>query len=234
MAACTILLKAHQTIPGNKIILAGNGPLLVSVGYYVLKFGGKVDAIVDTSSKFEWIKSVISLIFNPKNFIQGISWISKVIFSILTIYSKTLLKKVDKTENGISVTIENIKNKKIKELKSEVLAVGHGLIPSTDISRLLKVNHLYNELKGGWTPKLDEHFKSSMKGFYIVGDGSGISGAIAAEEKGELAAISILKELNLIDEKEFQNDKDKIIKKLKDMKYLQKELLNLMLLQIAL
>ena len=42
-----------------------------------------------------------------------------------------------------------------------------------------------------------------------------VFGAIAAEEKGELAAISILKELNLIDEKESQNDKDKIIKKLK-------------------
>ena len=215
LAACTILLKSHQTIPGNKIILAGNGPLLVSVAYYMLKFGGKVDAIVDTSSKFEWIKSIISLIFNPKNFIQGISWMSKIIFSGVPIYSKSLVKKVDKTENGISVRIENIKNKKIKELKSEVLAVGHGLIPSTDISRLLKVNHLYNELKGGWIPKLDEHFKSSMKGLYIVGDGSGISGAIAAEEKGELAAISVLKELNLIDEKEFQNDKDRIIKKLK-------------------
>jgi len=215
LAACTILLKAHQTIPGNKIILAGNGPLLVSVAYYVLKFGSKVDAIVDTSSKFEWIKSVISLIFNPKNFIQGISWISKIIFSGVPIYSKSLVKKVDKTENGISVTIENIKNKKIKKLKSEVLAVGHGLIPSTDISRLLKVNHLYNELKGGWIPKLDENFKSSMKGMYIVGDGSGISGAIAAEKKGELAAISVLKELNLINEKEFQNKKHRIIKKLK-------------------
>jgi thioredoxin reductase/bacterioferritin-associated ferredoxin len=214
LAACTILLKAHQTIPGNKIILAGNGPLLILVAYYMLKFGGKVDAIVDTSSKFEWIKSMISLIFNPKNFIQGISWISKIIFSRVPIYSNSLINKVDKIDKGISVKIQNIKNKKIKELTSEVLAVGHGLIPSTDISRLLKVNHSYNELKGGWVPKLDKYFKSSIKGLYIVGDGSGISGAIAAEEKGELAAIAILKDLNLISEKEFQNNNDRIIKKL--------------------
>ena len=38
LAACTILLKAHQTIPGNKMVLAGNGPLLISVAYYILKF----------------------------------------------------------------------------------------------------------------------------------------------------------------------------------------------------
>ncbi len=215
LAACTILLKAHQTLPGNKIVLAGNGPLLISVAYYILKFGGKVDAIVDTSSKFEWIKSMISLIFNPKNFIQGISWILKIIFSRVPIYSNSLINKVSKKENGISVEIQNIKNKQIKKLTTEVLAVGHGLTPSTDISRLLKINHSYDDLKGGWIPKLDKYFKSSMKGLYIVGDGSGISGAIAAEEKGELAAYSILKDLKLIDETEFENNTSKVIKKLK-------------------
>jgi bacterioferritin-associated ferredoxin len=96
-----------------------------------------------------------------------------------------------------------------------VLAVGHGLTPSTDISRLLKINHSYDDLKGGWIPKLDKYFKSSMKGLYIVGDGSGISGAIAAEEKGELAAYSILKDFKLIDETEFENNISKVIKKLK-------------------
>ena len=73
-------VKGSSNNSGNKIILAGNGPLLVSVAYYVLKFGGKVDAIVDTSSKFEWIKSVISLIFNPKNFIQVFLGYQKLFF----------------------------------------------------------------------------------------------------------------------------------------------------------
>ena len=214
LAASTILLKAHQTIPGNKIVLAGNGPLLISVAYYILKFGGKVDAIVDTSSKFEWIKSMISLIFNPKNFIQGISWILKIIFSRVPIYSNSLINKVSKIENGISVEIQNIKNKQIKKLTTEVLAVGHGLTPSTDISRLLKINHTYNDLKGGWIPRLDKYFRSSMQGLYITGDGAGISGAIPAEDKGELAAYALLKDQNIIIEKEFTNKTSRIIKRL--------------------
>jgi len=214
LAASTILLKAHQTIPGNKIVLAGNGPLLISVAYYILKFGGKVDAIVDTSSKFEWIKSMISLIFNPKNFIQGISWILKIIFSRVPIYSNSLINKVFKIENGISVEIQNIKNKQIKKLTTEVLAVGHGLTPITDISRLLKINHTYNDLKGGWIPRLDKYFRSSMQGLYITGDGAGISGAIPAEDKGELAAYALLKDQNIIIEKEFTNKTSRIIKRL--------------------
>ena len=70
LAACSVMLKSHHFIPSNKIILAGNGPLLVLVAYYISKFGGKVDAIVDTSSKLDWIRSTLSLITNPKNFID--------------------------------------------------------------------------------------------------------------------------------------------------------------------
>ena len=214
LAACTIMLKSHQTIPANKIILAGNGPLLILVAYYILKFGGKVDAIIDTSSKIKWIKSMSSLVLNPKNLIQGISWILKILFSRVPIYSNSLVTKTIKTNNGISVEIQNIKNKKIKNIDTDVLAVGHGLIPSTDITRLLKLDHLYNELKGGWIARLDKYFRSSMKGLYITGDGSGISGAIAAEDKGELAAYAVLKDLNIIKEKEFKIKTHKILKRL--------------------
>tara|TARA_Y100000748_G_C15220756_1_gene381115 strand:- start:63 stop:596 length:534 start_codon:yes stop_codon:yes gene_type:complete len=53
-----------------------------------------------------------------------------------------------------------------------------------------------------------------MKGLYITGDGSGISGAIAAEDKGELAAYAVLKDLNIIKEKEFKIKTHKILKRL--------------------
>ena len=36
------------------------------VAYYIIQFGGKIDAIVDTSSKIDWIRSTLSLITNPK------------------------------------------------------------------------------------------------------------------------------------------------------------------------
>ena len=41
------------------------------------------------------------------------------------------------------VELQNIKNKQSKKLiNAEVLAVGHGLTPSTDITRLLRVEHI--------------------------------------------------------------------------------------------
>ena len=89
----------------------------------------------------------------------------KIIFSRIPIYSNSMVTKVTNDENGISVEIKNIKNKKFKKINTEVLAVGHGLTPSTDITRLLRVDHVYNELKGGWIAKIDKYFRSSAKVF---------------------------------------------------------------------
>ena len=214
LAACTIMLKSHQVIPGNKIVLAGNGPLLLLVAFYILKFGGKVDAIIDTSSKLDWIKSTLSLISNPKNFFQGMYWMLKIIISKIPIYSEYMVSKVSKNKNEILIEIKNIRSKKTKKINTEVLAVGHGLIPSTDITRLLRANHIYNEIKGGWIAKTDKFFRSSIKGLYITGDGAGISGAEAANDKGSLAGYAILYDEKLINEEIFNFETNKILKKL--------------------
>ena len=80
-----------------------------------------------------------------------------------------MVTKVTNDVNGISVEIKNIKNKKFKKINTEVLAVGHGLTPSTDITRLLRVDHVYNELKGGWIAKIDKYFRSSAYSLIFTG-----------------------------------------------------------------
>ena len=125
-----------------------------------------------------------------------------------------MVSKVSKNKNEILIEIKNIRSKKTKKINTEVLAVGHGLIPSTDITRLLRANHIYNEIKGGWIAKTDKFFRSSIKGLYITGDGAGISGAEAANDKGSLAGYAILYDEKLINEEIFNFETNKILKKL--------------------
>ena len=214
LAACTVMLKAHHFIPSKKIILAGNGPLLMLVAYYIIQFGGKIDAIVDTSSKIDWIKSTLSLITNPKNFKDGIKWIFKIFLNRVPIYSMSSIQKVSEVDGGIKVTIKNLKTDKTKNIVSETIAIGHGLIPSTDITRLLRAEHIYNEQKGGWIAKVDRFLRSSVKGVYLAGDGAGVSGALAASDKGLLASSTLLYDEKIISEKEFNQYTRKILKKL--------------------
>ena len=214
LAACTVILKAHHFIPSKKIILAGNGPLLMLVAYYIIKFGGKIDAIVDTSSKIDWIKSTLSLMTNPKNFRDGIKWVFKILLNRIPIYSNSTIEKAFEVDGGIKVILRNLKTGKTKNIISETIAIGHGLIPSTDITRLLRADHIYDEQKGGWIAKVDRFLRSSVSGVYLAGDGAGLSGALAASDKGLLASSALLFDQNIITQNEFDHDTHKILKKL--------------------
>jgi len=214
LAACTVFLKAHHFIPSKKIVLAGNGPLLMLVAYYVIKFGGKIDAIVDTSSKIDWIKSTLSLITNPKNFREGIKWVFKIFLNRIPIYSNSTVEQAFEVDRGINIKIRNLKTGKAKNIISETIAIGHGLIPSTDITRLLRAEHIYDEQKGGWIAKVDRFLRSSVSGVYLAGDGAGISGALAASDKGLLASTALLYDKKIISKKEFDQNTYKIFKKL--------------------
>tara|TARA_B110000003_G_scaffold72650_1_gene74064 strand:- start:128 stop:1060 length:933 start_codon:yes stop_codon:yes gene_type:complete len=184
------------------------------VAYYIIEFGGEVDAIIDTSSKFDWIKSTLSLISNPKNFKDGIKWLAKILFNKVPIYSNSMIAKATQYNEYIQVKIQNINTGKQESLVTGTLAVGHGLIPSTDITRLLGAKHIYNESKGGWIAKIDDYLRSSLDGIYVTGDGAGISGAIAAKDKGLLASLALLYDEKIIKEKEFKIKTKKIVKRL--------------------
>ena len=166
--------------------------MLLLVAYYIIEFGGEVEAIIDTCSKFDWIKSTVSLISNPKNFKDGIKWLTKILFNKVPIYSNSMIAKATQHNKYLKVKIQNINTGKQESLVTGTLAVGHGLIPSTDITRLLGAKHIYNESKGGWIAEIDDYLRSSLDGLYVTGDGAGISGAIAAKDKGLIASLTFI------------------------------------------
>ena len=184
------------------------------VAYYVIQFGGKIDAIVDTSSKTAWIRSTLSLITNPNNFREGIKWVFKIFLNRVPIYSNSTVEKAFEVDGGVKVKIKNLKTGKARNIISETIAIGHGLIPSTDITRLLRAEHIYDEQKGGWIAKVDRFLRSTVSGVYLAGDGAGISGALAASDKGLLASTALLYDKKIISKKEFDQNTYKIFKKL--------------------
>jgi NADPH-dependent 2,4-dienoyl-CoA reductase/sulfur reductase-like enzyme len=74
---------------------------------------------------------------------------------------------------------------------ARVLLAHEGLVPSIHMTRALDCAHSWNAAQNCWTPDLDEWCQASRPGIYVAGDGSGIGGAEAARQRGELAALGI-------------------------------------------
>lgn len=211
LAASTILLKSQYVLPGQSTVVAGCGPLLIAVANGIIKSGGKVSAIIDLNSKSDWIKAFPRLLSRPDQLFKGMSWFANIMKAGIKLYGGHAVTNTKQVDNVLRISIAPInsagsildsKNQKIVE--GDCLAIGHGLFPSTEITRLLKAKHIYDPHKGGWVPLIDDDFRSSIPGVYIAGDATGISGAFSAVQKGRIAGMTAVRDLNLMSSKKYK------------------------------
>jgi bacterioferritin-associated ferredoxin len=87
-----------------------------------------------------------------------------------------------------------------RRIPADALALGHGLVPAVDVTRLLGARHRYRPDVGGWVPELDTELRTSVKGLYAAGDMAGVAGASAAELRGRLAGLAAARDLGRIDD----------------------------------
>ena len=211
LAASTILLKSQYVLPGQSTIVAGCGPLLIAVAYGIIKSGGKVSAIIDLNGQLDWMKVFPKLLSRPDQLLKGMNWIATIKKAGVKQYNRYSVTSARKVGSILRISIAPINSaglilgtKKQKLVEGECLAIGHGLLPSTEITRLLNAKHVYDKLKGGWVPVIDNYFRSSISGVYIAGDATGISGAYSAVQKGKIAGLTALRDLKMMSQQNYE------------------------------
>jgi NADPH-dependent 2,4-dienoyl-CoA reductase/sulfur reductase-like enzyme len=75
----------------------------------------------------------------------------------------------------------------------------HGVIPNTQMSQLLRLEHRWDERQLAWHVVTDDFGQTSLPGLRMAGDGAAIAGAHAAEASGALAALGAAQSLGRID-----------------------------------
>ncbi len=204
LAGATILLKAQHVLPGRRTLVAGCGPLLLAVAAGLLKAGGEVAAIVDLSSPGDWASRLPSLSVRPDLLARGAGWLAKVTRAGVPILSRHALLRVESDEEGLRAIVGPVDAERRpidgpeQSFDVDAVAVGHGLTPSTDVTRLLRAEHLFEPARGGWFARRDRDGRTGVAGLSIAGDGGGIAGAAAAALDGRLAGLALARDLGAL------------------------------------
>ncbi len=195
LGAATVLLKSHKILPGRNVVVAGSGPLLLLVASLILAAGGSVAAIVDATPRVRWLRALPAMLGRPDLLLKGASWLSVVKRHGVPIHSGHAVSRVHGTAEIDGVEISPVDGEwspipgRSFRLPADALCVGYGLVPGTEVTRLLGAQHRFDTELGGWLPVLDPTMMTSVSGLFVAGDAGGIRGADAAPLAGELAAF---------------------------------------------
>jgi len=216
LAAATILLKSQQMLPGERTVVAGCGPLLAAVAVAIIKGGGKVAAIIDLSGPLDWLKVLPRMTSRRDLLGRGLGWLQTIRRAGVPLLFRHMVKEVRQSNGFLEVEAWPVDRDRRphpggrglagrghagqgSNFRADCVTVGHGLVPATEVTRLLRADHEFRAEAGGWIAVRDADFRSTRERVYVAGDGAGISGAAAAFLQGRIAGLTAALDLGKLD-----------------------------------
>ena len=198
-----ILMKSSGIVPKAGVVLAGSGPLLLLLAWQYMRAGVKIHGVLEMAP--------------AANFWQALPYLPGALLAHHYIlkglrYQLALKKAGVKFYKHVSSlralgsdsieAVEFVQRQKTRRIETPLLLTHFGVIPDNHLSRCAGCEHYWDNKQLCWRPLKDEWGNSSIAGIAIVGDGSGIGGAVAARHAGYIAGVESARALGRIDEKQ--------------------------------
>lgn len=190
-----ILLKTSGLVPSGRVVLAGTGPLLWLLAAQILRAAGDITAILDTTPRENYVRALRQLpsfLISPY-FAKGLRLLTEVRRKTRVISGITKLEAHG--QDKLTDVLFAAGNQPATRMSADLLLLHQGVVPNINLTMSIGIAHRWDELQLCWIPVLDRYGNSSVPGIAIAGDGAGIGGALAAAERGRLAAYAAVKAL---------------------------------------
>lgn len=172
------LVKTGLPIEGQRVVVAGSGPLLLAVAAYLRGHGADVLLIAEQASSMRLARFGLGLFgkssqaLSLKRQLKGVKY--------LTSCWPLSANGKDKLE---SVTL--LHRRKHLEVSCDYLACGFHLVPNVELAELLGCN----VVDGAVT--VDEFQQTSVSDVYCAGESTGIGGLELSIVEGEIAGLAV-------------------------------------------
>ncbi|BAM88194.1 opine oxidase subunit A [Bradyrhizobium oligotrophicum S58] len=192
--AAQTMLKSSGLVPDCPAVIAGQGPLLWLLAAQILRLGGRIDRVLDTTPRANYIAALphaFAFMTSPY-FLKGLAMMREVKAKVQVVKGVTELSA---SGDGKLASVTYVAAGPRETIPADLLLLHQGVVPNVNLAMAAGVEHRWNELQLCWTPVLDADGNSSIPGIAIAGDGAGIGGAQAAVWRGRIAAVSAIKAL---------------------------------------
>jgi NADPH-dependent 2,4-dienoyl-CoA reductase/sulfur reductase-like enzyme len=186
-------LKAQGLLPSGRTVIAGTGPLLWLLAAQILRAGGKIEAILDTTPRGNWLRALPHL----PDFLLS-PYAAKGLKLLREVRAKAPVVRADRIaavgKDRLSEVVFGLGDGE-RRIAADLLLLHQGVVPNVNLAIAAGAAHEWNERQLCFQPVLDADFGSSVPGIAVAGDGAGIAGGTAAAERGRIAAIAAVRAL---------------------------------------
>ena len=204
-------LKGQGVLPGRRFLLSGTGPLQIAVAAGLIEAGAEVVAVLE-GARLGWRAARhaaalwgqwdrLAEAWDYGRTLRAARVPMRLGWAVVAAHGK------DQVEEAVICRVDDAWRPirgSAQTVAVDAIGIGFGLMPSTELARLLGCAHDFEPGRGGYVPRRDALMQTSMPGVYAVGDGAGIGGAAMAQVEGRIAALAAAQRLGKLSERAAQ------------------------------
>ncbi|MGN9757618.1 FAD-dependent oxidoreductase [Streptomyces sp. SD31] len=181
------MLKGGLVVPGRRAVVAGTGPLLLPVASGLAAAGVEIAALVEAAGPKDLVRHGRAL---AGKLPEGAGYAARLLRHRVRILSRHTVVRAHGDERLTGVTVAalgtdgRVRPGTQRHLPCDTLAVGHGMLPHTDLAETLGCR------LDGLTVAVDDEQRTDVPGVWAAGESTGIGGAALALAEGHIAGRS--------------------------------------------
>jgi len=194
------LLKGHGVLAGQRILLAGTGPLLLSTAALVLARGGTVAGVIESARPLRWVRHLRALAGVPARVVEGAGYMAALTRHRVTVQTSAMVIAACGGDRVSRVTSARIAQDGRVAPGSQhthevsLLAVSYGFTPRLELHAAAGCA-LARDAKGNVSVEVDDDQFTSCPGVLSAGEPTGIGGASLALVEGQIAGTAAARRL---------------------------------------
>jgi NADPH-dependent 2,4-dienoyl-CoA reductase/sulfur reductase-like enzyme len=202
IGAAQTLLKSSGLVAEGEVVLAGSGPLLWLFARQHLAAGGRIAALLDTTPRANrWSAARHAARFLASPYARkGVRLIAAVRRRVRVIGGVTALRA--EGDERVRALVYRRGAGTEQRLAADLVLLHQGVVPHLNLALAAGCRATWHDAQRCFRPVVDEWGATDLDAIAITGDGAGIAGAEAAEQRGHLAALDAASRLGRIDRAE--------------------------------
>jgi glycine/D-amino acid oxidase-like deaminating enzyme len=197
--ALQTLVRAQRVCPGERVLIAGSGPLNLQLACELVACGVKPLAVIEAASRPSlgaWRLAWAMMRTAPGLVREGIEMLLTLRRAGVPVLWSARVKEVNGDGRAQSAQVAG--RTFDRSFDVDVVALNLGFQPETGLARALGAKHHFVDVGlGHLATETDEDGRTSVPGVFAVGDGASLGGARVAMARGRLAGLAAARDLGL-------------------------------------
>ncbi len=186
------LARSYRVAPGERIVIAGNGPLCLQTAVELIDGGANVVAVLEAAPRpglGRWGEIARAAAADPALLLDGAALVARL---GRRLHWNRRVTRLLGTDRVAAVEAGELR------IEADVVALNVGFASSSELARALGCAHRFVARGLGSMETLtDGEGRTSVAGVFAIGDGARFGGAQAARAQGMVAAAAIARDLGL-------------------------------------